>query len=184
MPILKAETALFPNTLLDEATSADTDRKWWAVYTKSRQEKALARQLEGMAIPFYLPLISQTTLLAGRRSTSLRPLFPSYLYVFGSENERVSALATKRATQILCARDSQLMTRDLANIRSLIEAGVPMTLESRLEPGRRVRVKHGALMGMEGKIVSRRGGDRLLVAVEFLQQGVSIEISDFQVEPL
>jgi transcription antitermination factor NusG len=111
-------------------------------------------------------------------------LFASYLFAFASDNERVSTLATRRVTQMLCARETQIMTKDLANIRSLIEAGVPMTVEARLEPGRRVRVKHGPLMGMEGKIVNRRGSDRLLVAVEFLQQGVSIEINDFQVEPL
>jgi hypothetical protein len=39
-------------------------------------------------------------------------------------------------------------------------------------------------MGLEGTIVSRRGEDRLLIAVNFLQQGVSIQISDFQVERL
>ena len=50
--------------------------------------------------------------------------------------------------------------------------------------GQRVRVKNGSLLGIEGTIVCRRGEDRLLVAVEFLQQGVSILISDFQVEPI
>jgi hypothetical protein len=39
-------------------------------------------------------------------------------------------------------------------------------------------------MGLEGTVVERRGEERLLIAVHFLQQGVSIQISDFQVEPL
>jgi hypothetical protein len=39
-------------------------------------------------------------------------------------------------------------------------------------------------MGLEGVIISRRGEDRLLVGVHFLQQGVSILIQDFQVEPI
>ena len=29
-----------------------------------------------------------------------------------------------------------------------------------------------------------RGGDRLLVAVQFLQKGASIQLEDFQVEPI
>ena len=41
-----------------------------------------------------------------------------------------------------------------------------------------------ALLDIEGVIVSRRGSDRLVVAVDFLQQGVSILIEDFQVEPI
>ena len=44
---------------------------------KSRQEKSLARQLLGMEVPFYLPLIPKTTLIRGRRFTSQIPLFGS-----------------------------------------------------------------------------------------------------------
>jgi hypothetical protein len=40
------------------------------------------------------------------------------------------------------------------------------------------------MMGMEGIIVKRRGRTRLLVAVSFLQQGVSIEIDSYLVEPI
>ncbi|MDZ4821501.1 MAG: antitermination protein NusG, partial [Planctomycetota bacterium] len=65
---------------------------------------------------------------------------------------------------------------------SLIESGEPLTVESRLRAGQRVRVKNGALEGIEGTIVERRGEERLLIAVEFIQQGVSILIGDFQVE--
>ena len=182
MPVLKAETDLFPSNLFSDELQADSDRKWWAVYTKSRQEKALARQLEGMSVPFYLPLVPQNRIVGNRRLQSLSPLFSSYMFVFGNDADRISTLSTKRVTQMLCAADTKVMTSDLTGIRTLIAAGVAMTLESRLEPGRRVRVKNGSLMGMEGVVVSRRGRDRLLVAVEFLQQGVSVEISDFQVE--
>lgn len=184
MPILKSETDLYPATLLDDMATADSERKWWAVYTKSRQEKAIARQLEGMDVPFYLPLVSQTRIIGERKVKSLLPLFPSYLFVFGNDLERVQTLSTQRVTQMLPSPNNAVMTQDLANIRTMIAAGIPMTIESRLEPGRRVRIKKGALLGMEGVVVMRRGSERLLVAVQFLQQGVSIEINDFQVEPL
>jgi hypothetical protein len=82
------------------------------------------------------------------------------------------------------AKDTRTMTRDLSHIPTLIASGTPMTIESRLEPGRHARVKNGPLLGMEGVVISRRGGDRLLVAVSFLQQGVLIEINDYQLEPL
>ena len=40
------------------------------------------------------------------------------------------------------------------------------------------------MKGIEGVITQRRGGKRrLLVAVEFLHRGVSVEIDDFMVEP-
>jgi transcriptional antiterminator RfaH len=187
MPVLKAETDLSPPELLDPGMCVEQPeiaQNWWAVHTKSRQEKALARQLKGLRVPFYLPLVPQTTFIGSRRVTSLLPLFPSYMFVFGGDQERLATLSTRRVTQMLCASDTPVMTSSLASIRALIAAGIPLTVESRLEPGERVRVKHGSLMGMEGTILSRRGGDRLLVSVDFLQQGVSIEINDFQVEPV
>ena len=59
-----------------------------------------------------------------------------------------------------------------------------LTPESRLAPGNRVRVCQGPLMGMEGTVLVRRNSVRLLIAVDFLQQGASIEIEDFLLEPV
>jgi transcriptional antiterminator RfaH len=76
------------------------------------------------------------------------------------------------------------MTTDLQNVRKLIACGAPLTVEARLQPGRRVRIKGGALMGLEGTIVCRRAETRLLIAVHYLQQGVSVQIDDYMVEPI
>jgi transcription antitermination factor NusG len=184
MPILAAETSLFPENLLDDYIDDGAERRWWAIYTKSRQEKSLARQLLGMEVPFYLPLIPKTNIIRGRKLTSQIPLFGSYMFLFANEEERIQALTTERIVQLLPAPAGQEIAQDLQNIRALIAAGTPLTLESRLSVGRRVRVKSGALMGMEGVIMSRRGEDRLLVGVRFLQQGASVLIQDFQVEPI
>jgi transcriptional antiterminator RfaH len=66
----------------------------------------------------------------------------------------------------------------------LIALDAPLTLEARIEPGRRVRVRSGPMTGLEGLVVKRRGKDWLVVAVEFLGQGASVLLEDFQVEPL
>ncbi len=49
-------------------------------------------------------------------------------------------------------------------------------------PGDKVRVKHGALMGLEGTVLVRRGVTRLLVSVNFMQQGASVEVDDYLLE--
>jgi transcription antitermination factor NusG len=182
MPILASETDVFPVNLLDDFTLEPTERRWWAVYTRSRMEKALARQLLALEIPFYLPLVPRTSLIGGRRVRSLNPLFTGYLFLYGTDDERIQMLATNRVAHLWEAPYVDELTRDLLSVRALIESGVPLTPEGMLEPGDRVRIKTGQLMGLEGTIVSRRGEDRLLIAVNFLQQGVSIQISDFQVE--
>jgi transcriptional antiterminator RfaH len=184
MPILAAEPSLYPDNLLDDLAITDGERRWWVAYTHARQEKALARQLHALGVPFYLPLVPKVSMIRGRRVKSLLPLFSSYVFLFAHDRERIEASATRRVAHLFAPSNAQSITRDLRYVRSLIESGAPLTVEARLQPGQRVRVKHGALLDIEGVIVSRRGGERLLVAVEFLQQGVSIEIDDFQLEPI
>jgi transcription antitermination factor NusG len=85
---------------------------------------------------------------------------------------------------MLAVPDQRQLRSDLRQLHHLIEIDAPLTVERRLEPGRRVRIKYGPMRGIEGVITQRRGGKRrLLVAVEFLQSGVSVEIDDFMVEP-
>jgi transcriptional antiterminator RfaH len=184
MPILSAETSLHPPDLLEDFATVSAERRWWALHTKPRQEKSLARQLLALESPFYLPLIPRVRSSGNRRVKSLLPLFGGYLFLFGTDEERIQSLATNRVAQILPILQTDQFRQDLQNIRDLIAAGVPLTPEGRLQPGRRVRVKSGSLMGLEGVVLSRRGEDRLLVAVHFLEQGVSIQINDFQVEAI
>src|SRR5262245_3533015 len=106
MPILAAETSLFPHNLLDEFTDAPSERHWWAVYTRSRMEKSLARQLLALEVPFYLPLVRKTKRVAGRPVKSLLPLFGSYLFVYGTNSERLETLGTNRVAQIFPAAHS------------------------------------------------------------------------------
>src|SRR5262249_6496300 len=56
MAILAAETALFPDTLLEQAVPESDGACWRVVHTKPRQEKSLARELIQGEVPFYLPL--------------------------------------------------------------------------------------------------------------------------------
>jgi len=184
MPILKEERSLFPETLLDEPPCGAADRRWFALYTRARQEKSLARELLKHQIPFYLPLVRKTNVSRGRKRTAQVPLFGGYVFLYGSEEERVRSLATNRISRVLTVEDARQLLFDLRQLRQLIAAGAPLTVESRLAPGQRVRVRQGAFAGLEGTVLKRRGEMRLLVRVNFLQQGASVEINDFLLEPL
>ena len=96
----------------------------------------------------------------------------------------MDSLRTNRISRILPVPDQEQLWRDLRQIANLIAAGVALTVEQRLSPGRKVRIRNGPMAGFEGVIVQRRRVDRLLIAVNFLQQGVSVEINDFMVDPI
>ena len=184
MPILAAEPSSYPDDLMSHEALPINGQRWWAVYTKTRQEKSLARNLVKLKVPFYLPLVAKDHRYGGRRVQSFNPLFSGYLFLYGSEEDRVKSLTTNRISRVLKVPEQELLYHDLKQVHRLIESDEPLTIEQRLGPGQRVRVREGAFMGLEGTVTSRVRRCRLVVAVTFLQQGISIEIDDYLLEPL
>jgi transcriptional antiterminator RfaH len=184
MPILQQETTLFPSDLLEEEPLAASTSSWRVLYTKPRHEKSVARQLYAQDVPFYLPLQRKTNYFRGRSITSLLPAFPSYVFTLLPDEERDKAWKTNRIISILEVSDGERLRRELRQIRRLIESRVPITLESRIFPGERVRVRLGPLTGLEGTVLERRSETRLFVSVDFLQRGASVAIHDYMLESL
>jgi transcription antitermination factor NusG len=184
MPILPAEPDMFPADLLERAhRDGGSAGKWWALYTMARREKDLMRRLRKLEIPFYSPLVpKRNRSAAGRVRISHVPLFPGYVFLQGEDEQRQRAMTTNCVSQCLPVRDAADLVRDLTQVRRLIEADMPLLPEDHLEAGMRVRIRSGSLAGLEGVIIRRRGQDRLLVAVEFLQRGASVQLEDFDVE--
>jgi len=191
MPILPRQRDLFPETLLDDisdagaASRASDDQGWVAFYTLSRREKDLMRKLEAAVIPFYAPLIKRRLRSpSGRTRLSFVPLFPGYVFSRVDDDQRRAALATNTVARWLPIGDPAGFVSDLRNIQQLIATDQPLTPEALLEPGQPVRVRSGPLRGLEGTVVKRRGGQRLVVAVRFLSQGASVELEDVDLERL
>ena len=184
MPVLRKEPSLYPELLLDSSSWQEGDRRWMVLYTKPRQEKALSRELFRQQIPFYLPLVKKTLQYQSRKVSSHTPLFSGYVFLYASESERVRTLATNRVLRTLQVDDPERLVCDLRQLRQLIASDAPLTVESRLAPGNRVRVRKGPFAGIEGLVLRRRGHTHLLVSINFIQRGASVEIEDFLLEPL
>ena len=176
---------IFPEQLLEEDFQlASSERRWRVLYTKSRHEKAVAKHLTALEIPYFLPLVTKVSISRGRKTKSRIPLFSNYVFMFGDDEERLQAWTTNRLSRVLDVDDTTQLRNDLWQLSQAISSGAPLTKEERLVPGQHVRVRSGQLRGMEGTVIERQGKRRLLVAVNFLQQGASIALDDFQIEAL
>lgn len=184
MPILPQEPDCYPaDVLVSSAGYEPAAEPWWAVYTLSRREKDLLRRLRALDIGHYCPLVKKRQKSpSGRVRTSYVPLFAGYVFLRANEEQRIKALGTNCISKCLPATDAAGLVHDLRQIQRLIDAEQPLLPESRLEPGMRVRIKSGSLAGIEGVVLKRRGQERLMVAIGFLQQGASVLIEDFEVE--
>ena len=186
MPILPKQRDVFPAGLLDDPADAPGEgERWMVLYTLARREKDLMRRLEAVGVPFYAPMIPRRLRSAGGRTRmSYVPLFPGYVFSRADEDGRRTALGTNCVSRWIPVPDERILVDDLRAIRRLVDTDRPLTPEARLEPGQSVRVRGGPLAGIEGTVVTRRGTERLIVAVRFLNQGASIELEDVDLERL
>ena len=184
MPLLALEQTQYPETLLDssECDVADSHR-WWVLHTRPRAEKTLARKCVAWELPFYLPLYHKRVRTAGRTQESYLPLFPGYVFLRGDEETRHTALQTNLIANVIPVTDQQQLHMDLVRVYRLIEGGSSLTPEERLQPGSPVVITSGPLAGLEGKVLSRDKNLRFFVEVRLLQQGVSVEIDHWMIEP-
>ena len=191
MPILPKQQDIYPDDHLDvvEGGAGREPRvaggRWVAFYTLSRREKDLMRKLQAAGVPFYAPMVRRRLHSPGGRvRASYVPLFPGYVFSLVDDEQRRSALATNTVARWIPIVDERMLVDDLRAIKRLIDTEKPLTPEARIEPGQAVRVRTGALRGLEGTVVKRRGAERLVVAVRFLNQGASIELEDVDLERL
>jgi transcription antitermination factor NusG len=186
MPILAKETSLYPCDLLDRYLDGTaTESAWWALYTRSRREKELARRLVSQDVAFYLPTTERRHRSpAGRIRTTHEPLFPGYVFLCGDDESRRIALATSCVSTCFPVHDGRELAVDLQQISRLSEVGETISPELELGEGTPVRVLSGPFEGFKGEVVRRQGQHRLVVAVHFMQQGASVQLEDCDLEKL
>ena len=122
---------------------------------------------------------------SGRIRTTYAPMFNNYVFLSGGDDDaRYQALCTGCVQKVTPITDVPTFVKDLRQIRDLINMGVPLTIESRLQPGQHVRVRSGSFAGYEGTIMRRDQETRLIVCVKFMEQGVSVKLEDCQLEKI
>ena len=160
--------------------------RWWVAHTKPRNEKALAGDLERLRVPYYLPLRKRTTRsrATGRRSQSIVPVFPSYLFFNGEDEQRFAALTTNRIVSTLTVTDQAGLVRELRQVQRLLASGAEFSLGPAINVGDWARVVGGPLMGLEGVVQRRLSRMRLVLNVNMLNQSVSVEASQELIEKI
>lgn len=178
MPILNQEDDFYPADLFDQI---DQMPGAWLCYVISRREKDLMRRLKLVDTAFYGPMIEKRFRSPnGRFRKSYSPLFPNYVFVFGGNDARVQAMKTNCVVKCNEVTDRAQLFQDLKNVKTVLESGVAVTAEQKLEPGKPVYVKNGPFKGFEGTVIRRESQTRLLVHVKFIEQGVSMEMDESQ----
>ena len=164
----------------------NNERHWFAVYTTSRHEKRVARHLEQRAIENFLPVYrTQHRWKDGSRVTLDLPLFPGYVLVHIRTKDRVGVLEVPGVVSLVgtVSQPAALPDHEVEALRTGLD---PMRVEPHplLTAGQVVRIKSGALAGIEGIIVRKKSGYRVVLTLDLLMQSIAIEVDGDDVEPV
>jgi transcription antitermination factor NusG len=160
--------------------------QWYAIHTRSQHEKFVVNQLEQRGIKTFLPLISEVHRWSDRRKVVQLPLFSCYAFV----HMRLLPELWYKVTQtsgvlgFVGARGEGIPIPEsqIETLRTLLSSDVPCTLCPFLQIGQRVRIRGGALNGIEGLLTARNGDRTLVISVEPIQRSIAVRIDQYQVE--
>ncbi len=172
MPLLKREVEMSHSDIFDLSTG---ERPWWVAHTRSRQEKALARYLVPLGIPFYVPQSEKHSRRGTRDRVSYLPLFPGYVFFRGSVSERLSTLRSGLLVGVLEVPDQGLLHRELRELRRLQESGAALVPHHEFHPGDPVRITEGPFAGYSGVVIRGQASLRLVVSITMLRKAVAVE---------
>jgi transcriptional antiterminator NusG len=162
-------------------------RKWFAVYTKCRHEKRVAEHLAQREIAHYLPLYrSERRWKSCSQVTLDLPLFPGYVFVNVSSSERVRALQVPGVVTMVGGVDGRPASISEDEIESL-RAGLRHRCAEPhpyVTAGQRVRIRSGALSGIEGTVVRVKNGLRVVLSLDLIMQSFSVEAKNEELELL
>lgn len=158
--------------------------KWQVVYLKPRLEKKTAELCRTAGIPCYLPVRSRTRTYQRRKVTTEIPVFPGYLFVAVDAPGRLKLQKTNYVLRFLVPARPFRMLRQLVQIRRALRIDPSLRPVALLQVGRRVRIVAGPFMGVEGVVAKLGSSMRVVLTVEMLGQGLAVQASREQVEPL
>lgn len=157
---------------------------WFAVYIHHQHEKSVARFLSEKGLEVFLPLYPAVHQWKDRVKRLSLPLFPNYLFVSAQLEWCSRILQTPGIYDFVrCGKSpAPIPVEELQAVRRVIENGSCVQPHSFLKFGDRIRLKRGPLEGLEGILVRKKNGYRLVISVELLVRSVAVEVDALDVE--
>lgn len=153
---------------------------WYAIWTRSRHEKIVRDQLTRKHVEVFLPTIGRWSHWKDRKKKIDWPLFPGYCFArFVPDNQhRLDVLKCDGVVSIISndGQPSPIPDIEIESIRTLVESELAYDPVPLIKEGDLVKVTHGPLRGVVGRLVRKGSRARLILSVELIGRAVSVEV--------
>ena len=160
-------------------SSGNTEKYWYAVYSRSRSEKKAALELEAQGIEYYLPLIKTLRQWSDRKKWVEEPLFRSYIFVHIEQKEYYEVLKNFYLVRYVTfeGKAVPIPEKQIEAIKIYLGEHEPVMLEKiELYKGQKVEVISGSLTGLKGELIEIKGKKRIKVRIDVVGKSVVVNI--------
>jgi transcription antitermination factor NusG len=161
---------------------------WYGLQTRSRHEKIVAQRLEEKGVTTFLPLVTEVHRWSDRKKSVEVPLFSCYVFAkfVPNRTDRLRVLRVDGVFGLVGSKGegAPIPEEQMAAVRNVVEGQMPWSCHPFLKIGQRVRIRSGALDGVEGILVSRNGDRTLVISVDAIQRSLAVRVEGYEVEPV
>ncbi len=161
-------------------------KSWFAVFTTPRHEKQVEEYFRVREIESFLPLTRVGRRWKdGSKGIVELPLFPSYTFVRIGCGGRIPVLSVPGVLSIVGGGRKSMSISD--SYIHFLRTGLQ---EGKIEPhpylasGTKVRIRGGAMAGMEGILLRKKNDFRVVLTLEMIMKSVKVEVELDNIEPV
>jgi transcription antitermination factor NusG len=158
--------------------------RWYALYTSPRHEKCVAQQIEQHRIACFLPLYRSVRRWKDRRKELDLALFPGYVFVHMPIENRLQILRLPGAVRLVTfnGQPAALPEDEIETLRNRLSGSRTLEPHPYLRVGRRVRVRSGPMLGLEGIMVRRKDRCRVVFSIDLIMRSMAVEVDEADLE--
>ncbi|MBQ8223228.1 MAG: UpxY family transcription antiterminator [Bacteroidales bacterium] len=158
------------------------DKKWFAIYVRSRFEKKVFQSLDDIGIESFLPLISRIKQWSDRKKKVEEPLFRSYLFVRilpKDETTKHKIEHVSGVVKFVSIGETPVPVPDnqIAAIKTYIADNTLHEVNCEdYKEGELVLIKSGNMKDLIGRFVNMNGKHRVIINIESVGQSLPIDV--------
>jgi len=152
----------------------ETEKAWFALYTKSRSEFKAAEQLNSIDVQYYLPVITRWKKWSDRKKKITEPILKGYVFILADEKERKISL--EQPSVVRCVfdngRPAKIPEWQIENLRKMLSKDSDFMIQDSLVPGVKVKIREGPFEGIIGVVHESDNGKTIAVSIDLLRRSV------------
>ena len=154
--------------------------QWYALYTRSRNEKKVTERLIEKGIEAYVPLHKVLHQWSDRKKWVEEPLIRSYVFVKILQDQYYEVLNTPGAVRYIffSGKAATIPDRQIDLLMLITGQNTDAILiQNTFQPGTKVKVIGGPLSGLQGELLHSSGKHNVVVRIDHLDHSINLTIS-------